>query len=197
MRRMIRPDLESLERRDLLAALRFTAGLGEQSTLDSVVQTANYQPDVNTAATQQFPHNDGTAVSNVTLTTAGSTTGNPGVNLDVLSQGSVAKNGFANVAVNAGLSDASGTIGPTVSVPVTIVATNPSEVMGDPVQIQFSFTFNVKTIASNNATAKFTYAAQAGTYQDDHPLAAPRITPWVDKGPRTSVAARWIRKPGL
>ena len=152
-------NVETLEDRTLLAALQFTAGLGEHSTLDSVVQSANYLSNVNNPGTQKFTHNDGTAVSNVTLTTGASTTGNPGVNLDILSQGSVAKHGIANVAVNAGVSDASGTIGPTVNVPVTIVATEASEAAGDPVNVQFSFAFNVKAFASNNAVAVLSYAA--------------------------------------
>ena len=143
----------------LLASLQFAAGLGEQSTLDSVAQTANFLPDVNNATTQKFTHNDGIATSNVTLTTAASTTGNPGVNLDILSQGSVAKNGIASVGVNAGASNTNGTIGPTVNIPVTIVATDPDETAGDPVSVQFSFAFNVEKFASNNATATFAYAA--------------------------------------
>ena len=143
----------------LCSALQFTAGLGEQSTLDSVAQTANYLPDVNDADTQQFTHNDGTAVSTVTLTTAPSNTGGPGINLDILSNGSVALNGAANVSVNAGLSNSSGTIGPTVNIPITIVATDPYEENGDPVTLDFGFAFNVKTFASNNAAATFTYAA--------------------------------------
>ncbi len=181
--------LEALEHRALLAALQFTAGLGEQSTLDSAAQAANYLSDVNDADSQQFTHNDGTAVSNVTLTTAASTTGNPGVNLDILSQGSVAKNGIANVSVNAGLSDASGTIGPTVNVPVTIVATEPDETVGEPVAVQFGFAFNVKTFASNNATANFIYAASY-TYDgtttslasNEYDLGGSGITP-IGSGP--------------
>lgn len=151
------PRLESLEDRTLLAALQFSGGLGEQSTLDSVVQTENELSNLNTPASQKFTHNDGAAVSNVTLTTAASTTGNPGVNLDILSQESVAKNGIASVAVNTGLADTSGNIG--ASVPITIVATNPGEQDGDPVTVQFIFSFNVETFASNNATASFTYSA--------------------------------------
>ena len=152
------PRIESLEDRTLLATLQFSGGLGEQSTLDSIIQTENTLSNLGTPATQQFTHNDGTAVSNVTLTTAASTSGNPGVNLDILSQGSVAKHGIANVAVNAGLTDASGNIG--AAIPVTIVAsTDSSDEPGDPVKVQFAFAFNVKTFASNNATANFTYSA--------------------------------------
>ncbi len=158
-RRTRAPRVESLEDRTLLATLQFSGGLGEQSTLDAVPQTENPLPILGTPATKEFTHNDGTAVSNVTLTTAASSTGNPGVNLDILSQGSVAKNGIANVAVNAGLANASGAIGPSVSVPVTIVATDSDESTGDPVTVKLSFTFNVKTFASNNATANFTDAA--------------------------------------
>ena len=36
------PRIESLEDRTLLATLQFSGALGEQSTLDSVVQTADY-----------------------------------------------------------------------------------------------------------------------------------------------------------
>ncbi len=150
------PRIESLEDRTLLATLQFSGTLGEQSTLDSDVQAESKLPNLNTPATQPFPHNDGTAVSNVTLTTAASTTGNPGVNLDILSQGSVAKNGIASVAVNTGIADTSGNIG--ASIPVTIVASDSSEETGDPVNVQFAFSFNVKTFASNNATANFTYS---------------------------------------
>ena len=152
------PSFESLEGRALLAALQFTAGLGEQSTLDSVAQTANYLSNVNMPGSQQFNHSDGTAVSNVTLTTGPSTVGVGGVDLDVLSQGSVAKKGFANTSVNAGLADSTGKIGS--SIPVTIVATNASEKVGDPVTIQFNFAFNVKTFASNTATANISYSAR-------------------------------------
>ena len=156
-RRMRLARLEPLEHRVLLASLQFAAGLGEQSTLDSLAQTADYLPDVNNPATQQFTDNDGIATSNVTLTTAASTTGNPGVNLDILSKASVAKNGIASVAVNAGLADTSGEIG--VAIPVTIVASNSSEQVGDPVDVQFSFAFDVKTFRSNDATANFSYGA--------------------------------------
>ncbi len=151
------PRIEPLEERTLLATLQFSDALAEQSTLDSVVQTENELSDLNTPATQEFMHNDGTAVSNVTLTTGASTTGNPGVNLDMLSQESVAKNGIANVAVSTGLADSSGNFG--ASIPVTIVASDSSEQPGDPVVVQFAFAFNVKTFASNNATATFTYSA--------------------------------------
>ena len=149
--------LEPLEDRVLLASLQFAAGLGEQSTLDSVAETENELSNLDTPDSQQFTHTDGIATSDVTLTTAASTTGNPGVNVDILSQGSVAKNGIAGVAVNSGLTFTSGDIG--AAVPVTIVATNPGEQVGDPVNVQFSFAFNVKTFASNDATANFTYAA--------------------------------------
>ncbi len=151
--------VEWLEDRTLLASLQFSAGLGEQSTLDSVAQPPNYLSDVNTPASQQFNQTDGTAVSKVTLTTAASTTGMPGVNVNILSNGSVAANAPANVAVSAGLSDANGDVGPTVNVPVTIVASDSSETAGDPCNVQFSFEFNVKTFASNNATANFSYIA--------------------------------------
>ncbi len=151
--------VEWLEDRTLLASLQFSAGLGEQSTLDSVAQPPNYLSDVNTPASQQFNQTDGTAVSKVTLTTAASTTGMPGVNVDILSNGSVAASAPANVAVSAGLSDANGDVGPTVNVPVTIVASDSSETAGDPCNVQFSFEFNVKTFASNNATANFSYIA--------------------------------------
>ena len=150
--------LESLEHRALLAALQFAAGLGEQSTLDSVVQAENELPDVNSAGSQQFSHNDGTAFSTVTLTAGSSTTNNPGINLDLLSNGSVSKHGPANVSATAGLEDSSGNIGPTVSEPVTIVTSDASEQVGDPVDVQFAFSFNVKTFASNNATANFSYS---------------------------------------
>ena len=153
------PRVEMLEDRTLLATLQFSGGLGEQSTLDSNVQAENELTGLNTPASQRFTHNDGTAVSNITLTTAASTTGNPGVNLDILSNGSVAKNGIANVSVSSGLTDASGAIGPTISVPVTIMATGPGEETGDPVTIQFAFVFNVETFASNNSIATFTYAS--------------------------------------
>ncbi len=153
----LRPVCEVMESRRLLATLEFSAGLGEQSTLDSVVQSENQLSNLSTPNSQKFTHNDGPAVSNVTLTTAASTTDNPGVNLDILSQGSVAENGIASVAVNAGLSDTSGNIG--ASVPVTIVASDPSEQTGDPVNVQFAFSFNVEKFASNNATATFAYSA--------------------------------------
>jgi hypothetical protein len=78
------PNVKPLEDRTLLAALEFSAGLGEQTTLDSVQQSANYLGSVATPGAQSFSQNDGTAFSNVTLTSAGSTTGSPGVNLDVL-----------------------------------------------------------------------------------------------------------------
>ncbi len=158
MRRVFRPSLTGLEDRTLLALLQFAGGLGEQSTLDSVVQTENEISNLNTPASQsqQFTHNDGTAVSNVTLTATASNTTYPGVNLDILSQGSVAKKGIASVALTAGLTDTSGNIG--AAIPVTIVATNSSETTGEPVNIQFSFSFNVKTFASNNATANFSYS---------------------------------------
>lgn len=163
LRRTRVPRIESLEDRTLLATLQFSDGLGEQSTLDSVVQTENTLSNLNTPASQQFTHNDGTAVSNVTLTTAASTTGNPGVNLDILSQGSVAKHGIANVAVNAGLTDASGNIG--AAIPVTIVASPDSSAEnGDPVSVQLAFSFNVDDFAYNNATASFSYSLSY-TYQ--------------------------------
>jgi hypothetical protein len=148
--------VEPLEERALLAALQFTAGLGEQSTLDSVVQNANYLPDVNTPNSQTFDHTDGTAVSNVTLTTGPSTAGSGGVNIDILSNGSVAKKGFANTSVVAGLADSSGTIGSAI--PVTIVPTDPSEKIGDPVTLEFDFTFDVELFASNTATGTFNYS---------------------------------------
>ncbi|MGO9471150.1 MAG: IPT/TIG domain-containing protein [Isosphaeraceae bacterium] len=156
-RRARKARLEPLEHRVLLASLQFAAGLGEQSTLDTVAESANYLTDVNSAATQKFTHSDGIAVSNVTLTTAASTTNNPGVNLDILAQENVDKNGIASVAVNAGASDTSGNIG--AAVPVTIVATNPDEQDGDPVNVEFAFSFNVKSFAANNATATLTYSA--------------------------------------
>ncbi len=151
------PRIESLEDRTLLATLQFSGALAEQSTLDSVVQAENELSNLNTPATQKFSHNDGTAVSNVTLTSAASTTDNPGVNLDILSQGSVPKNGIASVAVNTGLADTNGNIG--AAVPITIVATNPGERAGAAVNVEFAFSFNVETFASNNATASFTYSA--------------------------------------
>ncbi len=153
------PRLERLENRTLLATLQFSSGLGEQSTLDSVAQAADFLSDVNSAGSQQFSKNDGTAYSTVTLTAGSSTTGSPGINLDILSNGSVAKNGPANTSVSAGLADASGNIGPTVSVPVTIVASDASQQVGDPADVHFGFAFNVKTFASNNATASFSYSA--------------------------------------
>ncbi len=164
------PRIESLEDRTLLATLEFAGGLGEQSTLDSVVQTENELSNLNTPASQQFTHNDGTAISNVTLTTAASTTGSPGINVDILSQGSVAKNGVANVAVNSGLTDTSGNIGGAV--PVTIVATNSDEQDGDPVNVQFAFSFNVESFASNNATADFSYSASYSYDGTSTPLAS-------------------------
>jgi hypothetical protein len=127
--------------------------------LDSVAQTANYLSDVNDVGSQQFKHTAGTAVSNVMLTTATSTTANSGINLDILYQGSGARNGIANVSVNAGQSDTSGSMGPKVNVPVTIVAIDPDESVRGPVTIQFSLALNVKTFASNNAAADLTYAA--------------------------------------
>jgi hypothetical protein len=153
---------ESLERRALLASLQFNAKLGEQSTLDSVAKTANFLPDVNNSGSQKFDHTDGTAVSNVTLTTGPSKVGTVGVNLDILSNGSVAKKGDANTAVKAGLADSTNTIGS--GVPVMIVATDPSEKVGDPVKVLFDFTFNVDLFASNSAGGQFAYSVQY-TYQ--------------------------------
>ncbi len=158
-RRTRTPRLESLEDRTLLATLQFSGGLGEISTLDSAVQILNSLSDVNTPHSQQFTHNDGTAVSNVTLKSAASTTGNPGVNLDILSQGSVAKKGPSSVAVNTGVTGTSGSIGFTVSIPVTIVATDPLEYAGEGVNVRLDSVFNVRTFASNYATAVFVYAA--------------------------------------
>ena len=167
--------------------LQFSGGLGEQSTLDSIVQSENELSNPNTPTTQQFTHNDGTAVSNVTLKTAASTTGDPGVNLDILSQESVAKNGIANVGANAGLTDASNSIGTAIS--VTIAPTNAGEREGDPVIVRFSFSFNVETFASNNAAANFSYAASYsydGTTtplaSDDDQLGGQGITP-IGPGP--------------
>jgi hypothetical protein len=185
---------ESLEHRTLLATLQFSGGLGEISTLDSKVQNENELSSLNASASQQFTHNDGTAVSNVTLTTAASTTGNPGLNADILSQGSVASNkpldngAQANVAVNTGLTDTSGNIG--AAIPVTIVATNPGEADGDPVTVQFSFSFDIKTFASNNASANFSYYASY-TYNGGlpttlanhtYPMGGTGITP-IGSGP--------------
>ena len=156
-RRVRQLRFEPLEQRTLLATLQITAGLGEQSTLDSVVQTANNLSGVTTPSAQEFDHNDGTAFSKVTLTTAASTTTKPGFNLDVLSNGGVARNGPASVGVQAGLTDASGNLASGIQ--VMIVASDDSEQKGDPVNVQFAFAFNVKTLAANNTNATFTYSA--------------------------------------
>ena len=118
--------------------------------------------------TQQFSQNDGAAYSNLTFTSAASTTGSPGVNLDVLARQNVNKNGIASVGLNAGLADTSGTIGS--SIPITIMATSASENKGDPVNVQFSFTFNVESFGNNNATATFTYAPVIRTWGRRPPL---------------------------
>ena len=106
-----------MEPRTLLVMLQLSGGLGEQSTLDSVVQSENEMYFLNTPKSQNDPHSDGTAIANVTLTTANSSSGNPGVLLDIFSQGSVALHGIANVATSAGLADTDGQIG--ADVPVT------------------------------------------------------------------------------
>ena len=54
-RRVKRLNVELLEDRTLLASLQFTAGFGEQSTLDSVVQTPNTLSNVNTPASRAHP----------------------------------------------------------------------------------------------------------------------------------------------
>ncbi len=113
--------------------LHFTAGLGEQSTLDSVVGDRELSACREQASTETFPHSDGTAWSNVTLTTGAYGAG--GVNLDVLSQGGVADNGRASVAVQGGLADSSGRIGSAVQVKVE--PSDPSEQVGDTVTVQF------------------------------------------------------------
>ena len=122
---------------------------------------------LNMPKSQNDPHGDGTAVANVTLTTANSSSGNPGVLLDILSQGSVALHGIANVATGAGLADTDGQIG--ADVPVTIIPTTPDEQPGDRVIVALSFVYNPKTFASNNAAADFSYLASY-TYKGDTTL---------------------------
>ncbi|MGO9915982.1 MAG: invasin domain 3-containing protein [Isosphaeraceae bacterium] len=146
---------ELLEDRTLLATLQFTGSLGELSTLDSVAATANYLPDVNQASTEKFTHSDGTAWSNVTLTTSAYGVG--GVNLDVDSGAGVAENGRASVAVQGGLADSSGNIGSSVQ--VAIEPSDSSEQIGDPVTVQLRFSFEVGGFDYNNATADFSYSA--------------------------------------
>ncbi len=180
--RMRVPHVELMEPRTLLATLQLSGGLGEQSTLDSVAQTENEMFFLNTPNSQKDPHGDGTAVANVTLTTANSSSGNPGVLLDILSQGSVALHGIANVATSAGLADTDGQIG--ADLPVTIIPTTPDEQPGDRVIVALSFVYNPKTFASNNAAADFSYLASY-TYKgdttllvsDDHQAGGPGVTP--------------------
>ena len=186
--RMRVPHVELMEPRTLLATLQLSGGLGEQSTLDSVVQSENEMYFLNTPKSQNDPHSDGTAIANVTLTTANSSSGNPGVLLDILSQGSVALHGIANVATSAGLADTDGQIG--ADLPVTIIPTTPDEQPGDRVIVQFNFLYNPTTFASNNASAVFSYQV-CYTYNGnttvlvskDHQAGGNGITP---VGPGTS-----------
>ena len=46
-----------------------------------------------------------------------------------------------------------------MSVPVTIVATDASEKAGDPVTVQFAFSFNGNSVLYDNGTADFAYSA--------------------------------------
>ena len=75
------------------------------------------------------------------------------------------------MAVQAGLADASGNIG--VAIPVTIVPSpGTSERAGVPVNVQFAYTFDVKTFAANNATASLTYSVSYTYKGTTTPLAA-------------------------
>ena len=183
------PHVELMEPRMLLATLLLSGVLGEQSTLDSVAQTENKMSFLNTPNSQQDPHGDGTAVANVTLTTANSSSGNPGVLLDILSQGSVALHGIANVATSAGTGRHGWPDWPPM-LPVTIIPTTPDEQPGDRVIVQFNFLYNPTTFASNNASAVFSYQV-CYTYNGnttvlvskDHQAGGEGITP---VGPGTS-----------
>ncbi len=187
--RMRVPHVELMEPRMLLATLLLSGVLGEQSTLDSVAQTENKMSFLNTPNSQQDPHGDGTAVANVTLTTANSSSGNPGVLLDILSQGSVALHGIANVATSAGTGRHGWPDWPPM-LPVTIIPTTPDEQPGDRVIVQFNFLYNPTTFASNNASAVFSYQV-CYTYNGnttvlvskDHQAGGEGITP---VGPGTS-----------
>jgi hypothetical protein len=189
LRRAWRLHVEMLEDRTLLAGLELSAGLGQLTSLDYVQQTAHYLQNVAAPGTQQVPQTDGTAYSTVTLTSAASATGSPGLNLDILAQQSVNDPGPASVGLNAGLSNSIGQIG--ASIPVSIYPTNPQEVSGAPVVIKFNLAFNVKSFGDQTATAdldcdsNYTYMGQTTTLQvndDDLGGYGPRM---VGPGPVT------------
>ena len=190
IRRARVPRVELLEQRTLLATVQLSGGLDEKSTLDSVPQPETEMFFLNTPSSTPYRHppNDGPAVADGTLTTSNSSSGNPGVSLDIHSQGSVALHGIANVATNAGLADTDGQIG--ADLPVRIIPTTPDEQPGDRVIVQLSFLYNPTTFASNNAAADFAYQVSY-TYNGnttvlvskDHQAGGPGITP---VGPGTS-----------
>ncbi len=133
-----------MEPRTLLAMLQLSGGLGEQSTLDSV-SVRERDVFLNMPKSKNDPHSDGTAIAYVTLTTANSSSGNPGVALDILLRAAWHAR-YRQRRHQRGLADTDGQIG--ADVPVTIIPTTPDEQPGDRVIVQFNFLYNPTTFAS-------------------------------------------------
>ena len=132
-----------------------------------------------------------TATSNVTLTTAASTTGKPGVNLDILSNGSVAKQRHRE---RRGRTRGSPTRAGRSAPPFPSRSCRPMHPRqtGDPVTVQFALHSTSRRFASNNATAAFTYSASY-TYMGTTTTAGVQATTsWAAAGSRRLGPARSI-----
>ncbi len=146
-RRLWSLSFESLEDRVLLATLQVGGQIGEETVLEGILgnpaEPPNYLPAVSTPQSQQFPHSDGYASSNVTLTTGPSKLADGGVNLGFFDQGSVATTGLSSVYTSMGTSGSSGGTGDQV--PVTIVA-GPSDKNERPRRDQYQFQLRTRGV---------------------------------------------------
>jgi len=147
---------ESLENRALLAACcRSSEASGEQSTLDSTLPACGRPNFGQFAASQSFSHNDGTAYSTITRVRAASITGNSGINLDILANGSVALHGIAGILQTTGTTDDAGKPG---FLTVTIMPTG-SEKKDDPVSLTLDFAFRGQDLRLEQCDGRFQYSA--------------------------------------